>query len=269
MPLAEPTSFAASPRLVIALGWLKSVGYSAVAILLLMSIWEGALIVFDVPLWLAPKPSDFMARFFADLPLLFQHAVATSTTLILGFLLGVAIAVPLALAIVSIPALQRGLFPVIVFLNIMPKTVVGPVLIVWFGIGPLVAVLIVFLMCFFPVLVDSMSGFRAVDPRLYQITRSMGARRWQTFFHLRLPASMAHIYAGMRIGIVKAVEGVIIAEFIASSEGLGFLIMQASGFMDMTLMFSGLIAAALMALLFNGMLSLGEAILMPWAWRPA
>jgi NitT/TauT family transport system permease protein len=125
MSLAEPTSFAASPRLVIALGWLKSVGYSAVAILLLMTIWEGALIFFDVPLWLAPKPSDFMARFFADLPLLFQHAVATSTTLILGFLLGVAIAVPLALAIVSIPALQRGLFPVIVFLNIMPKTVVG------------------------------------------------------------------------------------------------------------------------------------------------
>ena len=73
----------------------------------------------------------------------------------------------------------------------------------------------------------------------------------------------------MRIGIVKAVEGVIIAEFIASSEGLGFLIMQASSFMDMTLMFSSLVAAALMALVFNGALSLGEAILMPWAWRPA
>jgi NitT/TauT family transport system permease protein len=252
-----------------ALDWLKSIAFSAAAVLLLMGIWEAALILFDVPLWLAPKPSDFMARFFTDLPLLFRHAIATSTTLIFGFLLGVVIAVPLALAIVSVPALQRGLFPVIVFLNIMPKTVVGPILIVWFGIGPLVAVLIVFLMCFFPVLVDSMSGFRAVDPRLYQITRSMGARKWQTFFHLRLPASMAHIYAGMRIGIVKAVEGVIIAEFIASSEGLGFLIMQASGFMDMTLMFSGLIAAALVALLFNGVLSLGEAILMPWARRPS
>lgn len=267
MTLADTAPTVASPRPTFAAGWLRSVGYTAAAVVLLMALWEGVIVAFEVPVWLVPKPSDFMARFFSEIPLLFHHALATSRTLVLGFLLGVAVAVPLALAIVSVPALQRGLFPVIVFLNIMPKTVVGPILIVWFGIGPLVAVLIVFLMCFFPVLVDSMSGFRAVDPRLYQITRSMGARSWQTFVYLRLPASMAHIYAGMRIGIVKAVEGVIIAEFIASSEGLGFLIMQASGFMDMTLMFSGLIAAALVALVFNGALTMGEAILMPWARR--
>lgn len=254
-----------SARLRLAGSWLRSVGYTALAVFVLLAAWEGATLAFDIPVWLVPAPSDFMARFFADLPLLTKHAMATSRTLILGFLLGVAFAVPLALLIVSVPALQRGLFPVIVFLNIMPKTVVGPILIVWFGIGPLVAVLIVFLMCFFPVLVDSMSGFRAVDPRLYQITRSMGASRWQTFAYLRLPASMTHIYAGMRIGIVKAVEGVIIAEFIASSEGLGYLIMRASSFMDMTLMFSGLIAAALVALVVNGILTLGEALFMPWA----
>jgi len=268
MTLADPAQMAASPRLRLVAGWLRTMAFTAGAVVLLMALWEVAIIAFEVPVWLVPKPSDFMARFFAEIPLLLHHALATSRTLVLGFLLGVAVAVPLALAIVSVPALQRGLFPVIVFLNIMPKTVVGPILIVWFGIGPLVAVLIVFLMCFFPVLVDSMSGFRAVDRRLYQITRSMGARPWQTLFYLRLPASMAHIYAGMRIGIVKAVEGVIIAEFIASSEGLGYLIMRASGFMDMTLMFSGLIAAALVALVFNGSLSIGEAVLMPWARRP-
>lgn len=257
-----------SARLRLAGAWLRSAGYTALAVLVVMATWEAATVIFGVPVWLVPAPSDFMVRFLDDLPLLFEHSYATARTLTFGFLLGVAVAVPLALLIVSIPALQRGLFPLIVFLNIMPKTVIGPILIVWFGIGPLVAVLIVFLMCFFPVLVDSMSGFRAVDPRLYHITRSMGASRFQTFAFLRLPASMTHIYAGMRIGIVKAVEGVIIAEFIASSEGLGFLIMRASGFMDMTLMFSGLIAAALVALLFNGVLSLGEAVLMPWARRP-
>jgi len=152
-----------------------------------------------------------------------------------------------------------------VFLNIMPKTVIGPILIVWFGISPLVSVFIVFLMCFFPVLVDSMSGFRAVDPRLYYITRSMGASGWQAFRHVRLPASMGSIFAGMKIGIVKAVEGVIIAEFVASNKGLGFMIMRASGFMDMTLMFSGLVAAALVALIFNGAVAALERILTPWA----
>jgi NitT/TauT family transport system permease protein len=93
----------------------------------------------------------------------------------------------------------------------------------------------------------------------------MGASGWQAFRHIRLPASIDHIFAGMRIGIVKAVEGVIIAEFIGSVEGLGFMIMRASDFMDMTLMFSGLIAAAIVAMIFNGGLAVIEWWAMPWA----
>lgn len=245
-------------------GGLGSLVYAAVSIVALLGLWELLIRVFDVPLWLVPKPTDFIGRLITDLPEIAAHAWATSVTLASGFVLGVLIAVPLALLIVSVGALERGLYPVIVFLNIMPKTVIGPILIIWFGISPMVSVLIVFLMCFFPVLVDSMSGFRAIDPRLYYITRSMGASDWQAFRHVRLPASMTYIVAGMKIGIVKAVEGVIIAEFIASNAGLGYMIMQASSFMDMSLVFSGLIAVAIVALIFNGGMSLAERLLMPW-----
>lgn len=244
--------------------WLWSFVFPALSVGVLLGAWEIAARVFDIPLWLVPKPSDFLARLATDFVLIAGHALVTSRTLALGFLLGVLIAVPLAFAIVSVRTLERGLFPVIVFLNIMPKTVVGPIFIIWFGISPVVSVIIVFLMCFFPVLVDSMSGFKAVDPRLYQITRSMGASELQTFRYVRIPASMRYIFAGMKIGIVKAVEGVIIAEFIASSAGLGFMIMRASSFMDTTLMFSGLIAMALVALVFNGLLTGSERLLMPW-----
>lgn len=245
--------------------WVTSVLSTLVSVALLLGLWEILIRWLQVPLWLVPKPSDFLGRLVTDFPLIAGHAWATSTTIIMGFGLGVLVAVPLALTIVSVGTLERGLYPVIVFLNIMPKTVIGPILIIWFGISPLVSVFIVFLMCFFPVLVDSMSGFRAVDPRLYYITRSMGASGWQAFRYVRLPASMIYIFAGMKIGIVKAVEGVIIAEFIASNKGLGFMIMRASGFMDMTLMFSGLVAAAFVALLFNGGMSVLERVLMPWA----
>ncbi len=248
--------------------WISALAYPALSVIAFLAVWEVLIRVYDVPLWLVPKPSDFLARLSSDFPLIAGHAWATSKTIILGFALGAAIAVPLAFFIVSIPALERGLFPVIVFLNIMPKTVIGPIIVVWFGIGPLVSVIIVFLMCFFPVLVDSMSGFRAVDPRLYYITRSMGASELQTLRYVRVPASGRYIFAGMKIGIVKAVEGVIIAEFIASSAGLGFMIMRASSFMDLTLMFSGLIATAVVALFFNGMMLSAERLLMPWARHP-
>ena len=242
---------------------IESLVYAVVSVSIFLGLWEGLIIAFDVPLWLVPKPSDFLYRLYTDFPIIAVHAGATSLVILAGFLLGVLIAVPLGLIIVSVPALERGLYPVIVFLNIMPKTVIGPILIIWLGVSQMVSVLIVFLMCFFPVLVDSMSGFRAMDPRLTYITRSMGATAWQTFRHVRLPASMGYIVAGMKIGIVKAVEGVIIAEFIASNEGLGFMIMRASSFMDMSLLFSGLVAVAIVALLFNGGMSFLEWRLMP------
>ena len=247
--------------------FVSSVAIGAAAILVLLGVWEVLLRFFEVPIWLVPKPSDFLARLYTDRVLIAGHALWTSLTIVEGFVLGVVIAVPLALAIISVGTLERGFYPVIVFLNIMPKTVIGPILIVWFGIGPLVAALIVFLMCFFPILVDSMSGFRLVDRRLFYISRSMGADPWQTFWKVRLPAAMPHIFSGMKIGVVKAVEGVIIAEFIASNKGLGFMIMRASGFMDMTLMFSGLMAAAIVALIFNGTMSMLGQWLMPWATR--
>lgn len=261
---APPPAFAA--RLIRA-GWLWTILNSVLSIVIFLALWEGLIRLFDAPVWLVPKPSDFLGRFLVDYPEIFRNALATSVTLAAGFGLGVVIAVPLALLMVSIGALERGLYPVIVFLNIMPKTVIGPILIIWFGVSPLVSVLVVFLMCFFPVLVDSMHGFRAVDLRLQYITRSMGATPWQAFRYVRLPASLSHIFAGMRIGIVKAVEGIIIAEFIGSSAGLGFMIMRASSFMNMELMFCGLVAVAVVALIFNGLLATSERIMMPWV-RP-
>ena len=244
--------------------WISSLIYPTISVIIFLSIWELLVWFFEVPIWLVPKPSDFLNRFFSDFSTIANHGLATSITIIIGFLLGIFVAVPLALLIVSSDFLQRGLYPVIVFLNIMPKTVIGPILIVWFGIGPLAAVIIVFLMCFFPILVDSMSGFRAVNPKLFFITKSMGATSLQNFYYIRLPSSLQYIFGGMRIGIVKAVEGVMIAEFISSNEGLGFMIMRASSFMDMTLLFSGLIAAAIVALLFNSLLLTIEWLMIPW-----
>ena len=265
--MAIPTDAAAvsaKPTRAFKVEWISWLVFPALSVITLLGAWEILIRLLDVPLWLVPKPSDFLARMFTDSALIAGHAWATSKIITLGFVLGVVIAVPLGFIIVSFGTLERGLFPVIVFLNIMPKIIIGPIFLVWFGIGSPVSVFIVFLMCFFPVLVDSMSGFRAVDPRLYYVTRSMGASELQTFRFVRVPASQRYIFAGMKIGIVKAIEGVIIAEFIASSAGLGFMIMRASSFFDLTLLFSGLIAMALVALVFNGLILFAERLLMPW-----
>ena len=217
-----------------------------------------------------PSPGAIVSEFIGILQggftgnSLFEHVWISTLRVFGAFLLACAVGIPLGLAMGMSPVM-RGIFdPPIEFYRPIPPLAYLPLMIIWFGIGPVVAALIVFLMCFFPILVDSMSGFRAVDPRLFYISRSMGATRWQSFWKFRLPAAMPAIFSGMKIGVVKAVEGVIIAEFIASNKGLGFMIMQASSFMDMSLMFAGLIAAAIVALIFNGAMGIAERVLMPW-----
>ena len=101
--------------------WISRIIYPAISVMFFLSIWELLVWFFEVPLWLVPKPTDFLNRFFSDFPLIADHGAATSVTIISGFLLGIFVAVPLALLIVSSNSLQRGLYPVIVFLNIMPK----------------------------------------------------------------------------------------------------------------------------------------------------
>lgn len=248
-------------------GNLASTVIAVVSVASLLALWQGLASWYQVPQWLYPRPSDFLHRLVTDAPAILGHALVTSLIILEGFAMGVLFAVPLALLITKIGALQRGLFPLIVALNIMPKSIIGPILIIWLGISPFVAALIVFLMCFFPVLVDAMEGFRAIDRRLFYISRSMGASRWQSFWKVSLPAALPQILSGMRIGIMKAVEGVIIAEFIASNAGLGFMIQRASGFMDVSLMFAGIIAAALVALVFGAGMNLLERLMMPWAVR--
>ena len=236
-----------------------------ISIGLFLGLWEVLAAVFDVPLWLLPRPSDFLWGIVTNFAEIWHHGLTTAKVLFFGFLLGVLVSVPLGLLIVSFGFLERGLYPVMVFLNIMPKTIIGPIMIVWFGIGPLVSVLIVFLMSFFPILVDCMSGFRSIDKRLYYITRSMGATPWQTFRYIRVQAALPYIFAGMRIGIVTAAEGAIVAEFIGSDEGLGYLIMYAASLMNISLMFSTIVAASILAIFFNSVVVASEKVLMPWA----
>lgn len=262
-PLPSPAKGSRARRLI--RGPLGSALIAVISVSALLGLWQALAVWYNVPQWLYPRPSDFLFRLVSDGPSILYHAGVTSATILQGFAMGVLFAVPLALLITRVDALRRGIFPMIVALNIIPKSVIGPILIIWLGISPFVAALIVFLMCFFPVLVDAMEGFRTIDKRLFYISRSMGASRWQTFWKVTLPAALPQILSGMRIGIMKAVEGVIIAEFIASNAGLGFMIMRASGFMDISLMFAGIIAAALVALVFGAAMSLAERLLMPWA----
>lgn len=236
-------------------------------VLLLIAIWQMADRLFGIPPYILPRPSDFLPQFWLSPAVLWHNTWATAYVTLAGFIIGASLAIPLALAIASSRTLEQGIYPLLTILQIAPKTIIAPLLIVWLGtgFGPQIALTVV--MTFFPILVDGILGFKAIDPRLYHIARSTGASRLQTLRYIRWPAALPYIFSGLKIGMVSAVTGAVVVEYIASNQGLGYLTLWASSRFDMPLMFAAIFATALLGLAFNLILGSLEFVLMPWTRR--
>ena len=181
---------------------IAAVAYPFAAFASLLLAWQFGVRAAGVPEYILPLPSEFLARLWADRLLIGEHAWVTAKEIVLGFLMSTAISIPLGFLIVSWKPLERALYPLIVFFQLIPKIAIAPLFVVWFGFGMFPKVLLTFLLCFFPTLVASMTGFRALDERVLHLTRSMGASGWQTFRHVRLPAAFTYIFAGLKVSIV-------------------------------------------------------------------
>jgi NitT/TauT family transport system permease protein len=243
---------------------LSIVGLPVLAFVALLVLWEAAVVVFNVREYILPKPSDFLVRVWEDRALLWEHSLVTANEVVLGFIAAALISIPLALIIVSVPVLERAFYPLIVFFQIIPKIAIAPLFIVWFGFGPFPKILLTFLLCFFPILVASMSGFRALDPRVLYLTRSMGATWWQTFRYVRTPAALPFIFSGLKVSIVLAVTAAIVAEFVGANSGLGYLLLRGSSYFDTGLIFATLVVLSVLGMIFNYVVQIAERLIMPW-----
>ena len=243
---------------------LSALLYPLATFSLLLLAWQFLVRLFGVPEYILPVPSEFLAKLVQSRALIWEHALVTSTEIVLGFLIAAAIGVPLGLMIVSLKFLERSLYPLILFFQLIPKIAIAPLFIVWFGFGPFPKILLTFLLCFFPTLVASMTGFRALDERVLYISRSMGASAWQTFRYIRLPAAMGHIFGGFKVSVVFAATGAIVAEFVGANAGLGYLLLRATSYLDMPLIFAVLVALSAIGILFSYAVQVLERLFMPW-----
>ncbi|HVW56956.1 MAG TPA: ABC transporter permease [Rhizobiaceae bacterium] len=229
-----------------------------------IAAWQAFVVFGHVSDLILPAPSDFLARIFTNFDRIYPQALSTLTLIVVGFAAGAAPAVPLGFAIASSQFLQRTLYPLLVFLNVIPKIALVPVLLVWFGFGGIPKVIVAALLVFFPVMVDTITGFQSVDPRLLYISRSMGASAPQTLWRIRLPMALPYIFSGMKIAIVLAVTVVIVSEFVGSNEGLGYLILRATANHDLSLAFAALFVAAIIGLALSFAVELVERLALPW-----
>ena len=226
--------------------------------------WEWSVVLFDIPRYILTPPSMIVEKGWADLDRLLYYTYVTGLETVIGYVVAIVLALPLGLAIAFSSILRRTLYPFIVCIEMVPKIAFAPLFISWLGFGLLPKVIIVFLVCFFPIVLNAILAFNSLSEELSRFSRSTGAGGLRTFLKIRLPAAMPQCFVGFKYGAINATVGAAIAEFIGSDQGLGFYIQIVTGNMRPDLAFAGIFFLTLLGLALFGCVTLAERLLIPW-----
>jgi NitT/TauT family transport system permease protein len=226
---------------------------SALIFVSLLVAWELSVRAGMMPAFLLPAPSKLIAQFLADVTstATLREALYTFSEIVLGFSAGAIAGIGLGAAIALVPIVEKIVWPYIITLQTIPKVAIAPLLIIWFGFGIESKILIVALICFFPILVNAVAGFKSTDSRQILLMSSMDATTWQVFRMVRLPNAVPFLIAGFQIAVVLSVIGAVIGEFLGASNGLGALIVIRQANMDVTGVFSVLAMLSIIGLSMN------------------
>jgi NitT/TauT family transport system permease protein len=184
-----------------------------------------------------------------EAPKLYEHASFTVCEVVGGFVCAVAFAIPVGFLVASSYSLRRALMPFLRFSQVVPLIATAPLLLAWFGFGTIPKVLMAFLVSFCLIAIQTVAGFCSIPGGLIDLARAMGARKTQLFLKVKFPASLPHIFKGLRMAVALSVAGVAAAEFSGADRGLGYLLLVAGASTDTALLFAALAVLALIATL--------------------
>jgi NitT/TauT family transport system permease protein len=244
--------------------WLWLRRYAMLGFVAAFGLWEAAVRFFNVAPYLLPPPSMVVAELAARWPRVLDSAMITTQEILAGYLLAVVVSVPLALLITYSRTLESTLYPLIVFLQIVPKIAIAPLFIIWFGFGFTPKLLLVFLLSFFPIVVSSIAGFKSLDPDVMDLARSTGASEWLMLRKIRLPQALPSIFTGLKVGAALAATAAVVAEFVASNRGLGYLLLEYNGNLETAMVFAVVLVLSAIGLLVYYAVELVEKLAIPW-----
>jgi NitT/TauT family transport system permease protein/putative hydroxymethylpyrimidine transport system permease protein len=240
---------------------------AALLALVLLAGWELYVDLGGVDEFLLPAPSDVAASLWNDRGLLWDNFTVTAGEVLLGIAVSLAAGIALAVAIHFSRTLRRTTYPLLVASQTVPVVIVAPLLVAWLGYDLAPKLVIVGLICFFPVVVTTLDGLAGVDPDLRKLMRTLDASRAQTFRYVEAPAALPALLSGAKIAVTVAVIGAVLAEQAGSSDGLGHLILQSIPQFETARSWAAVVVLAAFAIALFGLLSLAERRVVPWAHR--
>ncbi|NGO11596.1 ABC transporter permease [Streptomyces sp. HC44] len=239
---------------------LLPVGAAAV----LLTVWELSCRVFGVPQYVLPMPSDIWGSLTEDTALLMDNAWPTIIESALGFLVGNVVAVLLAVVFVHFRSVERALMPVALFIRTIPIVAIAPILVIMMGNGYAPKVAIGALISFFPTLVNMVRGLQSVDQQSLELLRVLSASPWEVLFKVRVYASLPYLFSSLKIATGNCVIGAIVAEWIGSQKGLGYLIIQTTYNFNTPQLYAVMVIASAVAIVFYAAVGVAEKLTVRW-----
>ena len=236
--------------------WLFTIG--------LFVFWEAVVRIFKIPTFFLPPPSLIAQAFVEFAGPIARNSWITLETTLIGFALAVGFGLLLGLVVGWSRAIYAGLYPLMIGFNAIPKVALVPILVLWFGIGFIPAVLTAFLISFFPIVIDAAVGLRSMSTEMADLAKSMGSSRWQVFAQFRLPTSLPYLFSGLKVAATLAIAGTVVGEFVGADKGLGYLLLVTNSNMETALMFATIVALTIIGLVSYYLVELLEGALIPW-----
>lgn len=244
----------------LALRWI----WPLLLIVVLLTVWEMAVLLRDTPRWMLPPPTDIARAFGTDWRLLLQHSRVTLLEVLLGFGLALVAGIATGVAIDSSVIMRRALYPIIIASQTIPMVALAPLMLIWFGYGLLPKVLITALIGFFPIAVNTVDGLRTADRDTLALLRSMGATASQRFRLVRMPSALPLMFSGARIAITFCVIGAVFGELVGASQGLGYLMERSAAQFQTARVFACIVILAAMGIGLFCIVAGIERLLLPW-----
>jgi len=237
------------------------------ATILFIVFWQVFCTVFRIDSFILPAPAEVVQSLMQYHQPIMMHALQTLFTTLVGFAMAIVFGLLLGIAIGIERAVYDGIYPMMIAFNSIPKVAIVPLLVIWFGIGTVPAIMTAFLISFFPIVVNVATGLATIEPELLDVLRSLGARKHQIVMRIGIPRSMPYFFASLKVAITLAFIGSVVSESIASNVGIGYLMMAASARFDVPLVFAGFVVISIMGIIMYEMTAYAERRFTFWATR--
>ena len=245
--------------------WIKAAPWLYTAALFIL--WEGSVRAFGLPQYILPAPSVIAQAIVQYWPAIWKNSLQTLYTTLVGFLLAVVGGLALGILVGWSRFIYAGLYPLMVGFNAIPKVALVPVLVIWFGIGTVPAILTAFLIAFFPIVVNVATGLATIEPEVEDVLRALGAKKMDIMLKVGIPRSMPYFFGSLKIAITLAFVGSVISETVAANSGLGHMMLGAQSQFNVPLVFAGLVMLAIEGIVMYAIMAWIEMRMTGWAHR--